>query len=94
MFCGDCMEQGRGESPLYVTVTRSGGKEYRDYHCRIAHSDATACKARRINADELKFMTDVDLLTQCGEVELTDNREIPAQDHTEEMARAAELSAT
>lgn len=89
IFCGDCMEAGR-VSPLYVTITKSAGKEYRYYHCRVAHSDATACPAKRINADELEGMTELALLHQCGDVELTESREIPAQDHTEEMARAAE----
>jgi DNA invertase Pin-like site-specific DNA recombinase len=90
IFCGECMEDGRGVSPLYVSVTRSAGKEYRYYHCRVAHSDATACQAKRIKADELEMMTEMALLGQCGDAELTESREIPAQDHTEEMARAAE----
>jgi site-specific DNA recombinase len=89
VFCGDCAAGGQ-PNPLYVTRTRTGDKEYVYYHCRLAHRDSTACPAKRIKADELEMMLEMALLAQCGDTELTEIREIPGQDHSEEMSRAAE----
>jgi site-specific DNA recombinase len=90
VFCGTCVEGGRGFVPLYVTRTVTAGKEYRYYKCKLANQDSAACTSKSIRADDLEFMLEMTVLGQAGDEELTETQEIPAQDHSEEMERAAE----
>jgi site-specific DNA recombinase len=84
-FCGECED----EAPLYVTVTRSGRKTYRYYHCATAHSGGS-CSAKRINADELEGIVERQLLSEAGNVKIVERTIIPATDYSADIARLGE----
>ena len=83
-FCGEC------EAPMYVSITRTGGKEYRYYHCRAANLYDGRCRAKRIKAHLLEECLAMALLDNVGDEELTEERLVAGRDYSEEMARAAD----
>jgi site-specific DNA recombinase len=88
-FCMDCAEREEIWSPLYVTMTKTGGKTYRYYQCAKAHK-SNGCFARRVRADELEEVAEMRLLDVAGDVRLTRRTVIPAVDHSEDISRLSE----
>jgi DNA invertase Pin-like site-specific DNA recombinase len=83
-FCGEC------GAPMYVSMTRTGGKVYRYYHCRTANLYDGRCRAKRIKAHLVEECLAMALLDNVGDQELTEERLVPGRDYSEEMARAAD----
>jgi DNA invertase Pin-like site-specific DNA recombinase len=83
-FCGEC------GAAMYVSVTRTSGKEYRYYHCRAANLYDGRCRAKRIKAHLVEECLAMALLDNVGDQELTEERLVPGRDYSEEMARAAD----
>lgn len=84
-FCGEC----QAESPLYITITRTGNKVYRYYQCATAHS-TNDCNAKRVNADDLETMVEIQLLAAAGDVPVVERTIIPATDYSDDIARLSE----
>jgi site-specific DNA recombinase len=75
-------------APFYTTGDPTANHRYRYYRCSL-HAKGE-CRGRNVPAEWLENITGIAFLGQVGDTEIIDRIEIPAEDHTRELAETDE----
>ncbi len=78
-------------APLYTTGDPTKNHRYRYYRCSLQAK--SGCTGRNVPAEWLEHVTGIAFLGQVGDTEIIDRIEIPAEDHTRELAETDEAIA-
>lgn len=77
-------------APLYVSVTKFRGKEFRYYQCHASRFRRGGCTAKRIRAGLLERMTEAAFLASVGGVEVLEPVPVAGEDHAAELRQVEE----